>query len=409
MFEAYFNRFGFKQPSVNQAVSQDLQAVVVLPAHKEQTLLPTIKSLINAGLRDLNIELIVVFNAAVQDQTAEQVNRYSKKELEDFTHEEQLRDRVFLLDEKLPKKHAGVGLARKIGMDEAAFRLEQANNLDAPIICFDADSQCERNYLQSILSHFRAHSSIASCSIHYEHPIEGSEFKEEIYEGIAAYELHLRYYVLGLAYAGMPFAYHTIGSSMAVRAIDYMKQGGMNKRKAGEDFYFLQKFIALGKHNNLTETKVIPSPRASDRVPFGTGRAIKEMQEGSRDIHLSYAWEAFQCLKRSFTGIEEWYKGTYRFESSLLSFMDEQVLIDYIRRAQKKSGDFKQFSLEFFKQFNAFTCLKYMHFLRDNYYPNEELDKSVPFLLANYGIKTKGEDIGGLLMLCRALEQKHQF
>ncbi|MEZ4848575.1 MAG: hypothetical protein R3B93_08135 [Bacteroidia bacterium] len=72
-------------------------------------------------------------------------------------------------------------------------------------------------------------------------------------------------------------AFHCVGSSMAVRSIAYQKRGGMNRRKAGEDFYFLQKFIAEGTLAELSTTKVIPSPRASEKVPFGTGRAIKKL------------------------------------------------------------------------------------------------------------------------------------
>ncbi len=37
---------------------------------------------------------------------------------------------------------------------------------------------------------------------------------------------------------GVSHAYHTIGSSMAVRCSAYAKIGGMNRRKAGEDFIF---------------------------------------------------------------------------------------------------------------------------------------------------------------------------
>lgn len=53
----------------------------------------------------------------------------------------------------MPAKKAGVGLARKIGMDEAAFRLNSINQ-DGVILCFDADSQCQPNYLKEIESHF---------------------------------------------------------------------------------------------------------------------------------------------------------------------------------------------------------------------------------------------------------------
>ena len=66
-------------------------------------------------------------------------------------------------------------------------------------------------------------------------------------EAIMKYELYLRYYRLALEYTGHPHAYHCIGSAFAVRTLDYVAQGGMNKRQAGEDFYFLQKLIATGR------------------------------------------------------------------------------------------------------------------------------------------------------------------
>jgi len=40
----------------------------------------------------------------------------------------------------------------------------------------------------------------------------------QVYGAIAAYELHLRYYVQALRYAGFPHAHHTVGSCLAVRA-----------------------------------------------------------------------------------------------------------------------------------------------------------------------------------------------
>lgn len=50
------------------------------------------------------------------------------------------------------------------------------------------------------------------------------------------YELYLRYYQQALEYCGHPYAYTCIGSAFAVRAADYVLQGGMNKRQAGKIF-----------------------------------------------------------------------------------------------------------------------------------------------------------------------------
>ncbi len=34
-----------------------------------------------------------------------------------------------------------------------------------------------------------------------------------------------------------------VGSALAVKALQYVKAGGMNRKQAGEDFYFVQKLV----------------------------------------------------------------------------------------------------------------------------------------------------------------------
>jgi len=42
----------------------------------------------------------------------------------------------------------------------------------------------------------------------------------------------------------------------------------MNRKQAGEDFYFIQKLMPLGGYFALNSTAIYPSPRESSRVPF---------------------------------------------------------------------------------------------------------------------------------------------
>ena len=50
----------------------------------------------------------------------------------------------------------------------------------------------------------------------------------------------------------------------------------MKAKNGGEDFYFLQDALKIGKIIALNST-VYPSSRASERVPFGTGPKIKQI------------------------------------------------------------------------------------------------------------------------------------
>ena len=99
-------------------------------------------------------------------------------------------------------------------------------------------------------------------------------------------------------HALFPFAFHTIGSSMAVRASSYMRQGGMNKRKAGEDFYFQQKIIPLCGFTECNSTVVYPSPRPSYRVPFGTGRAMLGYLQNGEVLTWVPGYCGHYCAKR---------------------------------------------------------------------------------------------------------------
>ena len=388
MYEQYSKRFGFREKIIQEHPSSDLGIIVVIPAFNEASLIPTIASLYQNESCNCKVEILVVVNAAENtSDLIKQQNEAAKSELKSWLEIHKREDlQVFCIEENaLPIKHAGVGLARKIGMDEAALRFDTIGILDGIIACFDADSICESNYLKSIESHFKLNLNSSACSIYFEHPVSGEEFEKQVYRGILYYELHLRYYRLGLAFAGLPYAFHTIGSSMAVRAKDYMKQGGMNKRKAGEDFYFLQKFIQLGNFSVLNDTRVIPSPRASERVPFGTGRAIREMLDGEREIECSYNVKVFILIKAAVIEGLKWFEEEVNSDSLLCQYFGIEFIKDKILEIKSNSIDFKGFEKRFFHWFNAFQCLKLVHYLRDTQVKSNLLIETVPQLLLLMG------------------------
>lgn len=275
----------------------------------------------------------------------------------------------------LPRKQAGVGLARKIGMDEAAFRFAKLNRYRGIIACFDADSTCSSNYLLELEKLWNEFSNTAGCSIHFEHPLSGIDFSPSIYEGIAQYELHLRYYIEGARYINHPHSFHTIGSSMACSANAYLQHGGMNKRKAGEDFYFLQKIIPHGEHRELNSACIYPSPRPSDRVPFGTGNAIGKMIDQNFAPFLSYNMEAWEGLKHFFELSDNLYQerpNLSRFlsqlEPSLAQFLIDNKFNSGIEEVRANTSSAGSFRKRFYLWFDAFKLLKYMNYAHHGHF-----------------------------------------
>lgn len=192
---------------------------------------------------------------------------------------------------EMPVKGGGVGLARRIGLDLALSRLDGLNG-EPILVCLDADTLVRPDYFSALVRHF-AVSRCGAAVIPFRHQRGPTTESDRI---ITRYELFLRSYVFGLALAGSPYAFHSVGSAMACRASAYVKIGGMNSRSAGEDFYFLQQLARTVGVEAMTGTIVHPSPRSSHRVPFGTGRSVSKMVAGGEQEQLFYHPGCFRVL-----------------------------------------------------------------------------------------------------------------
>ena len=368
----YLVKYGFQSLKITDFSDENLGIVIVIPCHNEEKVTRTLNSLKDCYKTKYRVKTIVVINQSeiVLEEIANQ-NEKTESEIREWKEKNPLFDLDVIFEKSLPKKHAGVGLTRKIGMDEAVNLFHQIKK-DGIIVALDADCEVEPNYLQEIESHFAKNPKSNGCSIRYAHPLQGKEYTANIYKGIINYELHLRYYNQALRYCRLPYAFHTVGSSMAVKSSAYQKQGGMNKRKAGEDFYFLQKIIELGSFTELNATCVIPSPRISDRVPFGTGKAIGDWIESEELVYFTYNFNSFLTLKELVDNISNIYnKVNYSIKSKvLLQFMDSINFENKIEEIRQNTTNYLNFEKRFFTFFNAFTVLKYVHFARDNSFPN---------------------------------------
>ncbi|MBW2632445.1 MAG: hypothetical protein JRC90_11960, partial [Deltaproteobacteria bacterium] len=183
---------------------------------------------------------------------------------------------------------------------------------------------------------------------------------------ICCYEIFLRYYVLGLRRAGSPYAFHSIGSTMACTAGGYATVRGMNKRRAGEDFYFLDKLAKIGGMGRINTTTVHPSSRASHRVPFGTGKRVIRFTEGNESEYSLYN-------PRSFAVLKEWleYMSSCRdmdpetilthagdMHPSLNVFLRVNNFGETWRRLAENSGDMAHLCTHFSRWFDGFKTFK---------------------------------------------------
>ena len=369
----YTNRFDVKKLYNEAKPSSDLSLIIAIPSYKEPDILTTLESLSACIPPKGFVELIIVINAPENaSQEVLNQNKITLSQIESFklTAPEFLSIQV-ILEESLPVKHAGAGLARKTGMDEAVQRWALLGN-DGPIVCLDADCTVSSNYLVEVEKTYQ-NENVSIAHFNYEHVYQ-EETNEVLRDGIINYELHLRCYVQGLKYAGFKFAVHTVGSSMTCRASLYAKMGGMNRRRAGEDFYFLHKLVPHGVWEDIKDATVYPSCRVSDRVPFGTGRAQMEWVEAQES--LSYNPEVYELMKPFFSVCELWFDNEVCFEAlpnEVVQFLNLNKANIKMEEMKRQSTSLIAFTKRFWEWMDGFMVMKLTHFLRDNGYP----DKSV--------------------------------
>jgi hypothetical protein len=311
---------------------------------------------------------------------------------------------------RLPEKQ-GVGLARRIGSD-IALALYASGALRSPwIATSDADVELPEDYFSQLE---QPGGDAVVVTYPFEHVPSGAA---DVDRASALYDVFLRYYVLGLASAGSPYAFHTIGSTLVVREDAYAAVRGFPRRNAAEDFYLLNKLAKVGPVARPASAPIRIRSRLSARVPFGTGRAVARIraeQAESRELKL-YDPDTFAVLnvlfqyfghfaaQRDLERAEPILEQAGPARQTLGRFLEDlrtrQVLCD----AARESPSERQLWRRIHTWFDAFRTLKLVHALRDAVFP--ELDWRVALARAGF---LRGESLGSELepaRVCQALRR----
>ncbi len=304
-----------------------------------------------------------------------------------------LADR-FSAGRQLPAR-GGVGFARKIGADLALSLVHRQRIRTTWIHCTDADVQLPGTYFNSSNKLGERRSKYSALLYPFHHCDDPDKVEStEVLLATLLYELSLRYYVAGLKSARSPYAFHTIGSTMAVNALHYAKVRGFPKREAGEDFYLLNKLAKVGPvlEGGLDSgfDAIEIASRRSDRVPFGTGAAVNKitaLADPVSDFEF-YHPAVFGLLKLWLQSLPAvWRSGSADLKIELFSgFADNQDQVNQgrallaalkkiktdqaLEHAFRQSAGLEQFTRQMHTWFDAFRTLKLIHALRDSRLPS---------------------------------------
>ena len=299
---------------------------------------------------------------------------------------------------EIPRNAGGVGMARKIGMDMALRLLKKSSSSRNLILSLDADTLVQNDYLSVIKNHFKT--GIKTAIVAYEHQMPQDDVQKA---AICCYEIFLRYWVLGLKYARSPWAFHSIGSTMAFSMEAYLDVRGMNRRSAGEDFYFLNKLAKTGKIDYIKKTCVYPSARASTRVPFGTGKRIQRFLAGiCKEEYRLYDPRIFAVLSGwlqmmrncSISGEDEILMKAEQIHPALKYFLKGTGFPEVWSKICRSVKDEKTLERQFNDWFDGFKTLKLINYFTREVYPEINMFEALERILFMSGVSGLKFNIG---------------
>lgn len=383
----YINKNIIYPRFIESPIAEDVGLIVMIPCLNEPEIIRTLESLWACSPIKSACEVVVVVNES--ETSSGEIKATNERTYQELLDWKMQNDRKIMIlhpiyARSVDARFAGAGMARKIGMDEIIRRFNDLNRPDGIIVSLDADCMVSENYLQEIERTFISDKKCFAATLNFRHRVEEMA-DEKQRQGILLYEDYLHYYKKALDFAGFPNSIYTIGSAFAVRASAYVKQGGMNRRQAGEDFYFLNKLTNLGRIVEISNAFVYPSARVSDRVPFGTGAAMNKWMSSDGDLTVTYSFQAFLDLKKLFDQVELLYRvdeTAYAAIKSVLTtpIIDYFKVIDFDQKVieiNKYSSSLAAFKKRFFQVFDAFIIMRFLNISHQDYYQRQNLQEAI--------------------------------
>ena len=363
---SYLKKRGISGPwKIKPLITRAFNQAIVIPAYSEfEFLIDTLESINQNKSELLNQTLVVVVvnNANNSPQSIKANNQLTIQKINENNYQFTLA----VIDAaspglELPLKHAGVGLARKIGMDLALPYLTSPQSL---IFCTDADTQVSPDYLSKVKQIFKSQNTSAAV-------IGFSHLKSQdsaINDAIGQYEKFLKTTAEKMQRAGSPYGYVSMGSTIVCTAEAYCAVGGMPRKKATEDFYFLQELTKYCGVHNISETLVFPSPRPISRVSLGTGFRMEQIQNGFDIAKLFYSEGAFWYLSQWLqlgshaweVNLKDLFKNTNTIHPNLVEFLKLESIEDIWSKIQKNAPSKSHFAGQFHRWFDGLKTIRFL-------------------------------------------------
>ena len=218
----YLDKYSSARWTLETDVTSNITAAIIVPAICEHNQIIKLLKSLSENYRDYFNSTLIIFvinNFKSSNNEIKNDNKNSLELLRAIQKNEKSNDvfihtikssgiNIAIVDastegKELPEKDGGVGLARKIGMDLALTVFDYSLPIKKIIVSLDADCTLDKNYINEINNQFNTR-ILSAAIINFRHNVESDL---ETLPAIICYEIFLRYYVLGLRYAGSPYAF----------------------------------------------------------------------------------------------------------------------------------------------------------------------------------------------------------
>ncbi len=364
------NKINFYGSPNRTPQNQQYDFFIIIPAYSEYDYIDNTLFSINEQI-DIDFKkllVIVVINNSLSDSSDIKENNlktYTKliKRKDDF---ELIVIDSFSLKQAYDKKIAGVGLARKIGMD---FCIPYSHKHS--LYCsLDADTIIEKKYLDYISQIYHKF-LFKSAVVNFSHQLTSNSI---VNKAIYKYESLLKQIAQQVHQSGSPYGYVSMGSTIICTVLAYISVGGMDPKQATEDFYFLQKLAKYDKIHQIDEILVHPSARQEQRVYLGTGYRLKNLTNQPLFSDLQFNQQAFQDLSFIYSTIKENWDCSLdyiqvifiKYNQKIWTYFINNSFDDIFYKIKKNTNNQKQFINQFNYWFDNLKIYKFLKMYAQN-------------------------------------------
>ena len=386
----YLEKKSFYKPEqINFSQNNFSEIAICIPVCNEYpTFMNTLKSIaISCAVANTKVHVVCCVNNKIisSDEVLQnnfrmiyELNRIKKTENGDSENQSLLQISVldFTRENAFTEKQ-GVGWARKISMDYALVHGAKV------LACLDADTLVKENYVSELNRFYQNKMDCATMNFFHHMLDDENKNSEKINSAILSYENYIKNHSKKLAECGTPFYYFALGCIIVCSDKMYCECGGMKNKIAGEDFYFIQEMIKNvisknpNKINNAIEfldTEVKPATRFSDRVLFGTGKALTEIVNGNlektkifKDVEYNQIKTFIDLfndlIKKNFPlelqrEAQKKCKGVYDFLLADGFFTDWTQIVENNKKSSKKLAS------AFHCKFDGLKIIRTLHYLQ---------------------------------------------